>query len=217
MTTQGLSPQTRTALTECVQTIESSFPLELVIAVRTRSATYLTSAIGLGIACSIATLGYMLFAPPYFSWLSIWITPPAVGLLIVIVCYRLPLLHRLMTPKKQQREQVNKNTQAIFVELKVHNTSHRRGILLLLSLWEKRAHLVLDSGLASRTNAQRKSQAENHLSDILSSTKLSPASTAHIQSVITTWLSTERFGDNIESIGSTTNQLPDNVHYESGQ
>jgi putative membrane protein len=60
------------------------------------------------------------------------------------VAARVDWLRRLFTPNKQMREDVFARARAVFLDARVHHTSRAAGVLLYVSLFERRAAVIAD-------------------------------------------------------------------------
>lgn len=147
MSSSLLTDDVRTALARAVAAAEAVSSIEVVVAVRGRSAPYRTTALVAGALVAFVALAFTLFAPIPFSLWSILLDPLAVGALVAIVVGRLPTLVRAATPRGVQEEAVLRAARATFLEKEVHRTRGRTGILVYVSLLERRVELVADVGV----------------------------------------------------------------------
>ncbi len=141
------SPQFREAVKQAVQKVEHSSGAELVVAVRPSSGHYRHTDFVVGIA--LATLGLCVFlyhpAPFDFTFLPLELAALfGVGWLLSI---GVPPLRRALTRKRLLDDAVETRARATFVELGVHRTSNRGGVLVFISAFERRAKIVADVGV----------------------------------------------------------------------
>jgi putative membrane protein len=136
-----------TALRDAISSIEARSSAELVVSVRGRSAAYLHADIVVGLVAGLAALGFLLFSPYPFALHWFLIDPVLVGVLVALAASRLPPLRRALTPRSLRDARVRAAAGAIFLERGVHHTSERTGILLYVSLLERRALLLADAGV----------------------------------------------------------------------
>jgi putative membrane protein len=142
-----LTQDAKRALSAAVHAVESACGAELVIAVRRRSGSYLDGALAGAIAGGLAALAFLLFSPWDFRLEYFLIDPVIFGLLGGVVVSRSPALLRLLTGRRSRQLRVGMAARATFVDKHVHRTSRRTGILLYVSLLEREAELVTDSGI----------------------------------------------------------------------
>jgi putative membrane protein len=163
VTAPFLDAAARAAFERAIQTIEGTSAVEVVIAVRRRSASYLHAHVVVGVIAAFAGLAVMLFADHGFALTSILIDPFVVGGLAGAVVQRLPDVQRWLTPAAIRRRAVARAARATFLERGVHNTRERSGILVYLSWLERDIALIADSGLARRLSTDALASAEQAL------------------------------------------------------
>ncbi len=134
-------------LSQCVHEIEAKTDAEIVIVVRARSASYRHADYIFGALVAFATLLFMLFSPFEFShyWVAI-----DVALLFILGAYissRSDTLRRLLTTRRQRAEAARTGAAAMFYEAGIANTDAEMGVLVYLSLLERRLELIADRGV----------------------------------------------------------------------
>ena len=143
----------RLALTDCVQKIETSTDAELVLVVRARSGSYRHADYLFGVLLGLAGLLFLLFSP--FDFHQYWVAID-VALLFVLgtfVSSRSNWLRRLLTKKKFRSEAVRTAAAAMFYEAGIANTAAEMGVLIYLSILERRLELIADRGVLKGVNA----------------------------------------------------------------
>lgn len=156
-----LTPQTRQALAAAVHAVEGACSAELVVAVRERSGSTLSAALLAGTAAAYAALAVMLYAPWELGIPWFLLDPLLAGLLVGWAARKSGWLLRLLTPSRVRRKAVEAAARAAFVELGVHTTAGRTGILFFISLAEREVVVVEDVGVADleKTAAWRQAVA----------------------------------------------------------
>jgi putative membrane protein len=144
----------KAAMLQAVQQVEARSGAEIVVVVRPRSGSYLHADLAAAIAFGCATLWFLLFAPWEFLPLEILAGPLAVGALAGLLCSRVPSLRRALTRPAERRERVQAAARAAFVEKRVGRTRERTGVLVYLSLLERSAEVVADSGVLDRVPSE---------------------------------------------------------------
>ncbi|HEV2912672.1 MAG TPA: hypothetical protein VGX92_05090 [Pyrinomonadaceae bacterium] len=134
-------------LAECVREIERETDAELVIVVRARSGSYRHADYLAGAIAAYAGLLFQLFAPWTFAhyWVAI-----DVALLFALGFYvssRSDAVRRLLTTKKERADSVRAGAAAMFYEAGIANTASEMGVLVYLSLLERRLELIADRGV----------------------------------------------------------------------
>ena len=148
MATKFLDDEARAAFKRAVEAVEDASAVEVVVAVRRRSAAYRHANVVVGAAVAFAGLAATLFSSHAFELISILVDPFVVGLLAGATVELLPAVKRILTPRATRHATVTRAARATFVERGVHNTTGRSGLLVYLSWLEQEAVLVADSGLA---------------------------------------------------------------------
>src|SRR6266496_728141 len=141
-------------LAECVKEIEKNTDAELVIVVRARSGDYRHADYLFGALVAFAGLLFLLFLP--FDFHQYWV-PVDVAALFVIgayLCSRSRTIRRLLTTKKFRSGAVRAGAAAMFYEAGIANTNAEMGVLIYLSLLERRLELIADRGVLKRVPAQ---------------------------------------------------------------
>jgi putative membrane protein len=132
---------------EAVRAVEAQTSAEVVIALRPssdryRAATYLAGAI-VGLFALTALLVLPRAYPLYAFPLDV-----ALGFVAgTLVASRSVVLRRALTPRVDRADAVRRAARAAFVELGVSRTRGRTGLLVYVSMLEKRVELVADVGL----------------------------------------------------------------------
>lgn len=149
-----LDDAARDAFRETIEELEGSSAVEVVVALRRRSAGYLHANLIVGLVVAFAGLAVMLFSPYPFSLLAILLDPFVVGAGAGALVELLPQVKRLLTPAKVRRRHVAHAAHAAFVERGVHNTIDRSGLLVYISWLEREVALVADWNLEQAYGAE---------------------------------------------------------------
>ena len=143
----------RAALTDCVKKIESATDAELVLVVRARSGSYRHADYLLGALVAFLGLLFLLFSP--FDFHQYWV-PVDVATLFAIAAFsssRTNTLRRLLTTDKFRSNAVRTGAAAMFYEAGIANTHAEMGVLIYLSVLERRLELIADRGILKGVNA----------------------------------------------------------------
>ena len=142
-----LDDAARGAFKQAVEAVEAASAVEVVIAVRRRSARYLHAHVLVGGVLAVATLALTLFSGHVFSLEAILVSPFVVGLVGGVLVDQLAPLIRVLTPASHRRREVLRGARAAFVERGVHFTTGRTGVLLYFSWLERELVLIADGGV----------------------------------------------------------------------
>ncbi|MFW5642570.1 MAG: TPM domain-containing protein [Alkalispirochaeta sp.] len=151
-------------IAETVAAMEERTGGEIAVAVIPESDDYgfreLLFSVILGV---VAFSSVLLFAPAVESFLAGlfwgyegWILAAAAGfvaLAVAGVAYllaQIPAVDRAIVPGKVREEAVRRRALRHFVEAGVHDTKDRTGVLLFVSMMERRVELVADTGIAAK-------------------------------------------------------------------
>lgn len=142
-----LDDEARAAFKQTIEDVETASAVEVVVAVRRRSAGYLHANLIVGVIVAFASLAAMLFSAYAFSLTAILVDPFVVGAVAGALVELLPGVKRLLTPARVRRRHVTHAAHAAFVERGVHNTVDRSGLLVYISWLEQQIALVADYNL----------------------------------------------------------------------
>ena len=143
----------REALTNCVKQIETTTDAELVLIVRARSGSFRHADYLFGASLAFAGLLFLLFSP--FDFHQYWVAID-VGLLFLLgkfVASHSNTLRRLLTSEKLRDEAVRTSAAAMFYEAGIANTNAEMGLLIYLSILERRLELIADRGILKGVDA----------------------------------------------------------------
>jgi putative membrane protein len=144
----------RELLAECVKEIERNTDAEVVIIVRARSASYAHADYLFGSLLAFAVLVFLLFSP--FAFHQFWV-PIDVVVFFVIGAYvssRSNVMRRLLSRTAFRSKAVRTAAAAMFYEAGIANTNAEMGVLIYLSLLERRLELIADRGVLKKVPAQ---------------------------------------------------------------
>ena len=135
------------ALAQAVRDIESTTDAEIVIAVRGRSGSYRHADYLCGAIVALAGLIFVLFSP--FEFHTYWVPIDVVILFIAgaFVCSRTNAIRRALTSKDFRAKAARTGAAAMFYEAGIANTSAENGLLIYLSLLERRLEVIADRGI----------------------------------------------------------------------
>ena len=143
----------RAALTDCVKKIEATTDAELVLVVRARSGPYCHADYLFGAIVAFAGLLFLLFSP--FDFHQYWVAIDVALLFVIgaVITSRSNSLRRLLTTKKFRSAAVRRGAAAMFYEAGIANTNAEMGVLIYLSVLERRLELIADRGVLKGVNA----------------------------------------------------------------
>ena len=197
----------RTALTDCVRKIESTTDAELVLIVRARSGSYRHADYLFGALLAFVSLLFLLFSP--FDFREYWAAIDVLLFFVVgaLVSSRSNSLRRLFTTEKFRNAAVRQGAAAMFYEAGIANTNAEMGLLIYLSILERRLELIADRGVLKGVNALEWNQLVSNLHE--AGRKAEPDALLD---------ATEKLGalltKHLPATGDYPNELPDAPRFE---
>ena len=141
--------QAKARLAKAVEAVESRSSAEVMVVGRPWSGHYRHIDLAAGSALALLTLLTILFTDLYFTPLSVVINVVVAFVLgMCLMISATPLRLKLATRSLVARH-VETLAQALFFRLGVHRTRDRSGILVFVSLLEKRCTVVPDVGVTT--------------------------------------------------------------------
>jgi putative membrane protein len=196
------------ALTERISQIEKNTNAELVVVVRARSGHYRHADYLFGALLAIAGLLFLVFSP--FEFHPYWFVVDVIVLFIagIYISSRSNKLRRLLTSTKFQSGAVRKSAAAMFYDAGIANTSAELGLLVYLSLLERRLELIADRGVLKAVPSLEWNQLLFELQETGKNPEPQALETAM-----------QRLGkllaEHLPATGENPNELPDLVRFES--
>ena len=155
------SEEQRRLVEQAVADAESKTCCEIVPVVAAASGRYdrAEDIVGMWFAGGIAILIWLFVPRPLQesgSWggasLLVGLTTMILGFVVAfilgtVVASRIGWLRRLFTPAKQMRNEVAARARQVFFDKRVHHTQSATGLLIYISLFERRAMLLGDEGV----------------------------------------------------------------------
>jgi putative membrane protein len=135
------------ALAQAVRDLEKNTAAEVVIVVRGLSGTYRHADYLFGALVALVGLVFVLFSP--FDIHVYWVPFDVIGLFVAgaFVCSRGSFLRRLLTTETFRAQAVRTSAAALFYDAGIANTHAETGLLVYLSLLERRLEVVADHGI----------------------------------------------------------------------
>lgn len=141
-------------LAGCVKELEHATSAELVIVVRARSGHYRHADYIFGFLLAFAGLLFLLFSPVEFH--QVWVAIDVALLFILgsLLSSRSTTLRRMFTTRKSRAAAARTGAAAMFYEAGIANTEKELGVLVYLSLFERRLELIADRGVLKAVPAE---------------------------------------------------------------
>lgn len=134
-------------LADCIRDIEKETNAELVIVVRSRSGSYRHVDLLCGSLLAYAGLLFLLFSPWVFAHYWVAIDVALLFALGFFISSKSNAIRRLLTTKEERARRVREGAAAMFYEAGIANTKAEMGVLIYLSLMERRLEILADRGV----------------------------------------------------------------------
>lgn len=194
-------------LAGCVKEIERNTDAELVIVVRARSANYAHADYLFGFSIALIVLSFLIFSPFSFPEYLVPIDIAVAFVIGSIISWRSNALRRLFSKEKFRKNAVRTAAAAMFYEAGIANTSAEMGVLVYLSLMERRLELIADRGVLKKVPAQDWNREMYELHQI----GKNPDPKAFLNAI-------QEFGKvlatHLPATGQNPNELPDKPRFE---
>jgi putative membrane protein len=206
--------QDLTAIEAAVRQAEGATSGEIVPCAVARSADYpgtawRGTALGALAGVLLADLVHLLGGFWGVDWL--WISVPALcgGAAGFAAVALVPDLRRLMTSPEEMDEQVRRRALQAFVEHEVFATSGRTGVLLFLSVFERRVVVLGDSGVNAKV---RQEEWDGIAAAVAAGIRAGKAGVALVEAIGRCGDLLQRRG--VERRADDVNELPDGLQIE---
>lgn len=117
----------------------------------------------------LITLLIIVAELPFSDWL--WVTPwvylwPVLLLVIYYASHvlgRLPWIQKVLIPERDEVDQVHQRAHLEFFTNRIHRTENSTGVLIFVSVMEKKAVILADEGISSKLPKETWDQVLNEL------------------------------------------------------
>lgn len=137
----------RAKVEAAVRAVESQTSVEVVVAVRPSSGTYRHTDYLVGGFVAMTVLCVFLYHPEPFDWTYLPLEVLASALFGVLVSAWFDPLRRLLTSRTLMSDNATARARSFFVEQQLSRTRDRTGVLVFLSVFERRVVVVCDIGV----------------------------------------------------------------------
>jgi len=134
-------------LAERIRAVEAASSAEVVVEIRAHSGSYAHAEARFAALAAFVVLLVVLFSP--WDIHPIWVPPVVLGgyIMGVLLARLSNFIRRSMTTRRDRDTRVRTTAAATFVERGVTNTSRETGLLIFLSVLERRMELIADRGI----------------------------------------------------------------------
>jgi len=154
------------AIGAAIREIEAKTNAEVVVAVRGRSGPYRHADYIFGAIVTFLGLMFVLFSP--FDFHTYWIPFDVIALFVAgaFISSRGDWIRRLLTTARFRAKAARTGAAAMFYEAGIANTSAENGLLIYLSLLERRMEVIADRGILKAIPALKWNHAVFELKNV---------------------------------------------------
>ncbi len=134
-------------LDQAIIDLENRSSVELVVVIKEASSRYRDISLDAGIVLSWIALFVFFFSPPEYGDYLILSATAAAFILGICAFVFVPALKRIFIPKKRRDRQVGLLARAIFQKAGVYKTAQHSGLLVYVSVLERRVVLLPDTAI----------------------------------------------------------------------
>lgn len=141
-------------LYEAVQAIEKESDAEIVTIAYSHSDSY--RAVSLTSAAITTYLSYsvLMFAPTLISDFTLYVVPILVFMGTFFLIDKVNFVKQYLIPKKKKEKNVEIYARALFQKAGIHHTERHTGLLIFISLLEKKVQLIPDRGIQNAIKSE---------------------------------------------------------------
>jgi putative membrane protein len=141
------SDEAKRATAASVRSAEAETCAEIVVAVRKSSGRYGVLAYHFGLGVSLLVVSYLLLAPAVYSSFAIALDGIVAFLLGSLLAANFDTVRRALSRASTLEANVNNGARAAFFDLGIARTSGRHGLLVYVSMFERRCVVLTDIGV----------------------------------------------------------------------
>jgi putative membrane protein len=139
----------RTQLWDTIAEIEQHSCVEIVVILRSHSASYIETSYMWGALLAFITFTYLMFSPAIYGDYLLYTSPLFAGIVGGLLASKVPFLQRIFVSKTRQRRNVEIMARALFQKGGIRHTSAKIGVLIYGSLFEKTVCVLPDRGVTA--------------------------------------------------------------------
>jgi putative membrane protein len=147
MSKRFTSREAKDEVKSAIVEVESQTSAEIVVAVRPQVAHFRHVDYLVGFVAALGALVVFLFAPTDFEIVTMPIETLGAFAVGALISAHVPPLRRLLCSRRLIDKRVHDAARGVFVDLGVTKTSGRTGILVFVSVYEKKIEVVPDIGV----------------------------------------------------------------------
>ena len=138
---------------EAVGEVEARSSAELIVEIRARSGSYAHAEARFAAFLALVSLAVVVFMPLTVPPVTVLLDPIAFYAAGIAIARHSDSMRRLFTTRRERLQAVRTHAAALFHDRGVANTSGETGVLLFVSLLERRIEVVADRGILQKVVA----------------------------------------------------------------
>lgn len=158
MAAQMMSETDHARVAEAVRAAESRTDGEIFcVLARASDSWFAHSALAAAIATFVASVAVAILATGYFGGVNLVLFALAEALAfatLVLLLRVFPALRIALVPKRTRYRRAHDNAMRQFIARNVHRTAARTGVLIFVSVAERYAEIIADSGINARVSQE---------------------------------------------------------------
>jgi putative membrane protein len=198
------SDEAKRTTAAAVRSAEAETCAEIVVAVRKSSGRYGVLAYHFGLGLSALVVAYLLLAPAVYSAFAIALDGIVAFALGSLLAANFDTVRRTLSRPSTLDANVNGGARAAFFDLGIARTSGRHGLLVYVSMFERRCVVLTDIGVAPAQLGSRFHDSERELASAVKRRDLPAFQRAVAQLGVVLGQAHPRATDDV-------NELPDEV------
>ncbi len=154
------SSSDKQAIADAIGAAEATTSGEIVVVVAKDSDDYRFIALLWAALIALTLPLVLIYAPRLTGWRLAFAGPEVlyaiqlVWFILLGLLLQMPILRYALAPRSLKGKRVRRAAMEQFIARNLHTTSQRTGVLIYVSLAERRAEIIADDGIASKTEQE---------------------------------------------------------------
>ncbi|OQY03471.1 MAG: hypothetical protein B6I20_04960 [Bacteroidetes bacterium 4572_117] len=195
----------KTKLYQTIDEIEDSSLVEVVAMIKSQSGRYIDVSFAAGAVFMFLVYTYFMFAPTIYNVYLIYFLSIVSFFIGFSVVEFIAPIKRILTNKKRKQKQVELFARASFQKGGIRHTSEKVGVLIYVSLFEKKVFIIADRGAETALPDEEWKKIKTGFQNIFSTQNIANEFIGQLKNCKTI------FSGYIPSTEDDVNELPDNL------
>ena len=195
----------KTELYQTIEDIENNSQVEIVAMIKANSGNYRDISLLSGAVLLFLAYTYFMFAPTVFDVYRIYFMTILAFFIGFALVDFIPPLQKALAGKKRIEKNVEVYSRAIFQKGGIRHTSKKTGILIYVSIFEKKIKIVADKGTEAMLPAKESEKLKTEFQETFQSANFQTSFLEKLKN------SQAVFSKYIPSVEDDINELPDDL------